>query len=121
MNCLTGLDPAGPMFSANKPEERISNSSALFVDVIHTSGRLLGTTYQMGHADFFPNDGNWIQPGCWADIDGNYYLNISNIFELSFSSDCLMKCDYESEWIINKLKKILYWYWGNHKMKEVIF
>lgn len=67
---VTGLDPAGPLFSVNKPEERISNSSAMFVDVIHTSGLYLGTKYQMGHADFFPNGGNWIQPGCWVDIDG---------------------------------------------------
>ncbi|CAH1407444.1 unnamed protein product [Nezara viridula] len=67
---VTGLDPAGPLFKVDKPEERISNSSALFVDVIHTSGLLLGTTYQMGHADFFPNGGNWMQPGCWVDVNG---------------------------------------------------
>ncbi|CAH1407443.1 unnamed protein product [Nezara viridula] len=68
---VTGLDPARPSFSYNHPEKRISTDSGLFVDIIHTSGGYLATPYRIGHADFFPNNGRWIQPGCGFDIKGS--------------------------------------------------
>ncbi|XP_014275626.1 pancreatic lipase-related protein 2 [Halyomorpha halys] len=68
---VTGLDPARPSFSYKYPEKRISTDSGLFVDIIHTCGGYLATPYQLGHADFFPNAGRWIQPGCGIDIKGS--------------------------------------------------
>ncbi|XP_014277749.1 pancreatic lipase-related protein 2 [Halyomorpha halys] len=99
---VTGLDPASPLFKIDKPDERISNSSALFVDVIHTSGLFLGTTYQMGHADFFPNNGKWVQPGCNLDIDGvcshaRAYLYYAESIEYPFgyqSTPCFSWLEY---------------------------
>ncbi|XP_014275628.1 lipase member H [Halyomorpha halys] len=67
---ITGLDPAGPSFSVKRPEERLTEESAIFVDVIHTCATMLGITEPIGHADFYPNDGNWKQPGCGFDVYG---------------------------------------------------
>ncbi|XP_014275631.1 pancreatic triacylglycerol lipase isoform X2 [Halyomorpha halys] len=67
---ITGLDPARPSFSLDKPDERLSTNSAIFVDVIHTCGHFVGMEIPIGHADFYPNSGNFIQPGCGIDIGG---------------------------------------------------
>ncbi|BES94556.1 Lipase [Nesidiocoris tenuis] len=60
---VTGLDPAGPMFSV-KTTQRIKPESATFVDVIHTCGTGLGLYDAVGHVDFYPNRGKFKQPGC---------------------------------------------------------
>lgn len=43
---------------------RLERSDAAFVDIIHTCGGLLGYGRSHGHADFYPNDGRAVQPGC---------------------------------------------------------
>ncbi|RVE44814.1 hypothetical protein evm_010527 [Chilo suppressalis] len=65
---ITGLDPAQPCFNAADKDERLDQTHADFVDVIHTNGRLLqkvgfGLPEPTGHADFYPN-GGMKQPGC---------------------------------------------------------
>ncbi|KAG8175503.1 hypothetical protein JTE90_009137 [Oedothorax gibbosus] len=65
---ITGLDPAGPWFSATPPEVRLDPTDALFVDVIHTDASALvftgfGIGMPIGHMDFYPNGGSH-QPGC---------------------------------------------------------
>ncbi|KAK0071806.1 hypothetical protein PV325_012319 [Microctonus aethiopoides] len=60
---ITALDAAGPGFSGSK-DDHISNKSALCVDVIHTDGGRYGFENDAGTADFFPNGGKRIQPGC---------------------------------------------------------
>lgn len=61
---ITGLDPAMLMFHHVDPSKRLDTSDALFVDVIHTSGGLIGLKEPLGHADFYPNGGKHMQPGC---------------------------------------------------------
>lgn len=64
---ITGLDPAGPGFEfplKAKASKRLDKNDAMFVDVIHTCSGILGVKRQYGHADFYPNDGKNIQPGC---------------------------------------------------------
>lgn len=43
---------------------RLNANDANFVDVIHTDGGILGYPWHMGDADFFPNQGIPLQPGC---------------------------------------------------------
>ncbi|XP_034246314.1 inactive pancreatic lipase-related protein 1-like [Thrips palmi] len=64
---ITALDPAGPLFTSNV-DERLDKSDAGFVDVIHTCAGYLGYHAAIGHADFYPNDGTWVQPGCGLDF-----------------------------------------------------
>ncbi|CAH3134874.1 unnamed protein product [Pocillopora meandrina] len=67
---ITGLDPAGPLFTnVGDARFRLDKSDAKYVDVIHTDmppkvGLFgLGMRKEAGHADFFPN-GGVRQAGC---------------------------------------------------------
>ncbi|XP_006567189.2 pancreatic triacylglycerol lipase isoform X1 [Apis mellifera] len=62
---ITGLDPASPgfhLFTSNKT--RLDSSDAIFVDIIHSCGGILGFLQPLGNVDFYPNAGTPIQPGC---------------------------------------------------------
>ncbi|KAM6907983.1 lipase member H [Lycodopsis pacificus] len=63
MGRITGLDPAGPMFTGTTPEERLDPSDAMFVDVLHTDMNSFGLQGAHGHIDFYANGGA-DQPGC---------------------------------------------------------
>lgn len=72
---ITGLDPALPLFDSGSPNRRLSPTDARFVDIIHTDGGLLGNPEAMGHADFYPNGGRGLQPGCARqEIANNRWL-----------------------------------------------
>ncbi|XP_025907436.1 lipase member I [Nothoprocta perdicaria] len=60
---ITGLDPAGPLFSQEPPEGRLYYTDAQFIDVIHTDIDALGFRKPLGTIDFYPN-GGMDQPGC---------------------------------------------------------
>ncbi|XP_063914906.1 pancreatic triacylglycerol lipase-like isoform X2 [Zophobas morio] len=66
---IIGLDPAGPLFTLDHPEERLDVSDAQFVEVVHTDGNLLGFASSIGDVDYFPN-GGMSQPGCGIDLAG---------------------------------------------------
>lgn len=74
--CL-GLDPAGPGFEIVHyiTKNSLSTDDAQFVDVIHTAGGTAGYYGTLGHADFYPNGGTPVQPGCENGTD------LSNIVE----------------------------------------
>lgn len=62
---MIGLDPAFPGFDhIIMFNDRISEDSGDFVDIIHSCGGILGILGAVGHADFYPNGGTAIQPGC---------------------------------------------------------
>lgn len=63
VNTIIGLDPAGPLFDANNPRNRLDSTDADYVEVIHSDTRNFGIGAVIGHADFFPNNGS-NQPGC---------------------------------------------------------
>ncbi|KAF2881205.1 hypothetical protein ILUMI_24970 [Ignelater luminosus] len=61
---ITALDPAFPLFPLEDLSQRLSKFDANFVDVIHTNGGMFGFPISVGHADFYPNGGGILQPGC---------------------------------------------------------
>ncbi|XP_070500866.1 inactive pancreatic lipase-related protein 1 [Chironomus tepperi] len=62
---ITGLDPAYPLFEDTSEKHRMLDpTDADFVDVIHTCAGILGHDENLGHADFYPNGGEQVQPGC---------------------------------------------------------
>lgn len=68
---VTGLDPAGPLFTCPflvPSKYRLSKKDAQFVDLIHTDIFLAGTALPLGHADFYVNFGGPIQPACLKQI-----------------------------------------------------
>lgn len=67
---FAGLDPAGPLFSNNNKDNRIDETDANFVQIIHTNDGRLGYRGRLGHADYYPNGGR-SQPGCGVDLTGS--------------------------------------------------
>ncbi|XP_043591014.1 phospholipase A1-like [Bombus pyrosoma] len=66
---VIALDPAMPMFQDRKPSERINESNAKNVQVLHTCAGRLGMNISIGTSDFYANDGI-DQPGCGTDLFG---------------------------------------------------
>ncbi|RVE54444.1 hypothetical protein evm_000929 [Chilo suppressalis] len=59
---ITGLDPAGPLWGGNS--NALNANAGGYVEAIHTDGGLLGIFNPVGDADFYPNGGRNVQPGC---------------------------------------------------------
>lgn len=79
-----GLDPAGPGFEyVALRSDSLDTSDALFVDVIHTASGTAGYSAPIGHADFYPNNGNPPQPGCFEYFSLNAWLGVSKFFSIA--------------------------------------
>lgn len=61
---ITGLDPAGPLFTLARLKNRLNKKNAKFVDIIHTDRGKFGYPVNCGHADFYPDNGMAPQPLC---------------------------------------------------------
>ncbi|XP_043801520.1 lipase member H-A-like [Apis laboriosa] len=72
---ITALDPAGPLFYIFN--SRLNSFDANFVDVIHTDSYILGLSKQLGHVDFYPNNGRRPQPGC--PLISTLFFNATNV------------------------------------------
>ncbi|XP_013169745.1 PREDICTED: pancreatic triacylglycerol lipase-like [Papilio xuthus] len=62
---ITGLDPAGPLWSLNS--KRLSETDALYVEALHTNAGFFGILETVARTDFYAN-GGFDQPGCLTDI-----------------------------------------------------
>lgn len=70
---IVGLDPALPCYGHHHAAERLQQSDAEHVMVIHTNGGVFGLNAPLGHVDFYPNFGK-NQPGCGRTIIGGEYV-----------------------------------------------
>lgn len=61
---ISPLDPSNPEAHDVFILPPVRQTNARFVDVIHSSAGEIGTSAHSGHADFWPNGGKPIQPGC---------------------------------------------------------
>lgn len=76
---ITSLDPAGPLFSINSPNERVAPTDGVYVEVIHTNGGTLGFMEPIGQMDVYPNYGR-TQPGCGVAVSGQCAHEVVNNF-----------------------------------------
>lgn len=63
------------MYEKSGPEDRLDETDAIFVDVMHTNAGKNGLNKSIGHMDFYPNGGEF-QPGCKKTSKYNYSLKI---------------------------------------------
>lgn len=54
MGKIVGLDPASPMFNYNDVDDRLAETDASYVEVIHTCAGTLGFSQPLGTASFYP-------------------------------------------------------------------
>lgn len=52
---IIGLDPASPLFKYENVDERLAETDASYVEVIHTCAGTLGMSKPVGIASFYPN------------------------------------------------------------------
>lgn len=60
---IFGLDPASMLFDFLETEERLCDTDADYVQIVHTDSGHYSFEFPIGHADFYPNGGKR-QPGC---------------------------------------------------------
>ncbi|KAK9712795.1 Lipase [Popillia japonica] len=96
---ITGLDPAGPSYEGNPPNNRISADDADFVDIMHTDGGGLGMRASVGDVDYFPNGGTSRQNGCGLLQIGCSHNRAPPYFYESIISSGFVtaRCDSESD------------------------
>lgn len=71
---IVGLDPAFPLFSMDKPEDRLDTNDATYVEIIHTSRA--GFFQPIGMVNFYPNGGKK-QKGCRSwNIVSSYEITL---------------------------------------------
>lgn len=91
---IIGLDPALPLFSYNKPDQRLSSTDAYYVESIHTNGGELGFLKPIGNSSFYVNGGKY-QPGCSLNILGicSHQLSTSYYAEaVAYNDFATIKC-----------------------------
>lgn len=88
----TALDPASLAFESTGPGQRVDESDAVLVQIIHTS--VLGIKAAIGTSDFYPN-GGVKQPGCgpvrWIGKQSSSrrrrFINVRKLTGLQFAGD----------------------------------
>ncbi|XP_015187119.1 PREDICTED: phospholipase A1-like [Polistes dominula] len=96
---IIGLDPAGPLFRWNKCPNRICETDAEYVQILHTS-KLKGTTTRLGTIDFYINYGR-DQPGCGILNESCSHARAVEYFtECVKHQCCLIGTPWNNYWIV---------------------
>lgn len=80
-----GLDPALPLFITASTHDKLDESDAEFVDVIHSNALVQGKIERCGHADFYMN-GGIIQPGCFQSDASAFSLYFFYVKQFSVNN-----------------------------------
>jgi len=72
---IVSLDPAGPLFSIDNPQDRVHHTDATYVEVIFTDMGQLAFEQPIGHANFYPNWGT-AQPSCENNDAGGFCSHV---------------------------------------------
>lgn len=89
------LDPALPLFKFENVDERLADTDADHVEVVHSCAGIVAFSQALGTADFYPNGGR-AQPGCGWDITGvcshqrAYHFYLESIYNPQFYA---VECD----------------------------
>ncbi|CAK9795090.1 Pancreatic triacylglycerol lipase (Fragment) [Anthophora quadrimaculata] len=124
---VTGLDPASPGFhllASNKT--KLDSTDALFVDIIHSCGGILGFMQPLGSVDFYPNAGVPVQPGCCCAAEikeacshGRSYVYFTESIG-SKSGFVASKCDTWDHYLGGNCKNSMTTLMGEHVDKMAI-
>ncbi|KAL5280572.1 hypothetical protein ACFFRR_004517 [Megaselia abdita] len=91
IHVIRGLDPALPLFSYDKPADRLASTDAYYVESIQTNGGKLGFLKPIGKAAFYPNGGK-SQPGCGIDVSGS----CSHARSYEYYAEAIVRNDFPS-------------------------
>ncbi|XP_060533236.1 pancreatic triacylglycerol lipase-like [Cylas formicarius] len=83
---IVGLDPAGPLFFEDNPDGRLDPTDAQYVEAIHTNAGLSGVTFDVGHADFWPNGGS-LQEGCFILLPVCSHMRVIDLYAESVGQE----------------------------------
>lgn len=112
---IIGLDPASYLFSYAEVDERLAETDADIVQVIHTNAGTFGFMQPLGTIDFYPNGIGKKQPGCFWSVGCSHQRShaffIESIYNPEFyaiqcdSFDSLLKnnCTTNNEIIVEKM------------------
>jgi len=91
---VTGLDPAGPLFTGAKGNI-LAPADASFVDAIYSDMGNLGNTQALAQVNFYPNGGAHPQPGCEGQETLCSHSAAAKLFIQSIKSNSIKgyKCD----------------------------
>ncbi|CAH1996714.1 unnamed protein product [Acanthoscelides obtectus] len=129
---ITGLDPAGPRFDYPEapPTNRLCDTDADFVDVIHTDIQHYGYTPPLGHVDFYPN-GGMDQPGCpprQIDVKCNhgravrYFIESMYIQAKAKEANFIEANDYYVQINVkNNPKEVIFGYFAERSSRGVFY
>lgn len=89
-----------PLFITASRDNKLDETDAKFVDVIHTNALLQGKIERCGHVDFYMN-GGIVQPGCFQADSSKIRLDkqhrLSNLFADPFACSHHRSPDYYAE------------------------
>jgi len=129
---ITGLDPAGPLFTTEpisednplifKPlthtpeDQRLDSSDAELVDVIHTDGDQWGTMHTLGDVDFYVGNSFKTLGHVQADCDSSDMCDHSKATTLFHHSldkrqefETMVSCDVSREMEVERCEDIAVW------------
>lgn len=96
---IIGLDPAGPLFRWNQCSDRICETDAEYVQILHTS-ELKGTMTLLGTVDFYINYGK-NQPGCGIDESCSHARAVEYFTECVKRECCLIGTPWTTYWNVS--------------------